>query len=80
MELRLSQPPPEPAPFDGNPAKYLRCRANFQDQVECNKFLSDSEKMSYFMSFTPGVAKEVIENYNGLPNGCQLPLKVLEHS
>ena len=35
MELRLSQPPPETSPFDGDPAKYLRFRANFGDQVEC---------------------------------------------
>ena len=29
MKLRLSQPSTEPAPFDGDPAKYLRFRANF---------------------------------------------------
>ena len=79
MELRLSQPSPELAPFDGDPAKYLRFRANFRDQVECKKSLSDSEKLNYLMSYTTGRAKAVIENYNGLPNGCQLALKVLEH-
>ena len=32
------------------------------------------------MSYTTGRAKAVVENnYNGLPNGCQLALKVLEH-
>ena len=79
MELRLSQPPPEPSPFDGDPAKYLRFRANFRDQVESKKSLSDSERLNYLMSYTTGRAKAVIENYNGLPNGCQLALKVLEH-
>ena len=79
MELRLSQPPPEPSPFDGDPAKYLRLRANFRDQVESKKSLSDSERLNYLMSYTTGRAKAVIENYNGLPNGCQLALKVLEH-
>ena len=79
MELRLSQPPPEPSPFDGDPAKYLRFRANFRDQVECKKSLSDSERLNYLMSYTTGRAKAVIENYNGLPNECQLALKVLEH-
>ena len=79
MELRLSQPPPEPSPFDGDPAKYLRFRANFRDQVESKKSLSGSERLNYLMSYTTGRAKAVIENYNGLPNGCQLALKVLEH-
>ena len=37
MELRLSQPPPEPSLFHGDPAKHLRFRANFRDQVECKK-------------------------------------------
>ena len=68
-----------PAPFDGYPAKYLRLRANFRDQVECKKSLSDVEKISYLMSYTTSIAKEVIENYSGLSNGCQLALKVLEH-
>ena len=31
------------------------------------------------MSYTTSIAKEVIENYSGLSNGCQLALKVLEH-
>ena len=79
MELRLSQPSPELAPFDGDPVKYLRFRANFRDQVECKKSLSDSDRLNYLMSYTTGRAKTVIENYNGLPNGCQLALKVLEH-
>ena len=34
MELRMFQPPPTPAPFDGDPAQYLRFRSNFGDQVE----------------------------------------------
>ena len=79
MELRLSQPPPEPSPFDGDSAKYLPFRANFRDQIESKKSLSDSERLNYLMSYTTGRAKAVIENYNGLPNGCQLALKVLEH-
>ena len=79
MELRLSQPPPEPSLFDGDPARYLRFRENFRDQVEPKKALSDSERLNYLMSYTTGRAKAVIENYNGLPNGCHLALKVLEH-
>ena len=78
MEPRQSQPPPEPSPFDADPAKYLQFRANFRDQVEVKKSLSDSEGLNYLMSYTAGRAKAVIENYNGLPNGCQLALKVLE--
>ena len=72
MELRLSQPPPEPSPFDGDPAKYLWFRANFRDQV-------DSRRLNYLMSYTTSRAKAVIENYNGLPKGCQLALKVFEY-
>ena len=79
MELRLSQPPPEPSPFDGDPAKYLRFRANFRDQVEFKKALSYSRRLNYLMSYTTGRAKAVIENYNGLPNGCQLAVKVFEY-
>ena len=30
------------------------------------------------MSYTTGRAKEVIENFQGLPNGCQLALLVLK--
>ena len=76
MKLRLSQPSPKLAPFDGDPAKYLRFRANFWDRVECKKSLSESERLSY----TTGRAKAVVKNsYNELPNGCQLALKVLEH-
>jgi len=56
MELRLSQPPPETSPFDGDPAKYLRFRANFRDQVECKKSLSDSERLNYLMSYNTGRA------------------------
>ena len=78
MELRPSQPSPEFAPFDGDPAKYLPFRANFRDQVECKKSLSDSERLNYLISYTTGRAKAIIENYNGLPNGCQLALKVFE--
>ena len=79
MELRLSQPSPGLAPFDGDPAKYLQFRSNFRDQVECKKPLSDSERLNYLMSYTTGRAKAPIENYNGLPNGCQLALKGLQH-
>ena len=76
LKLRLSQPSPELAPFDGDPANYLRLRANFRDRVECKKSLSDSKRLNYLMSYTTGRGKAVIENYNGLPNGCQLALKV----
>ena len=65
----MSQPPPIPSPFDGNPAKYLRFRANFRDQVESKASLTNGEKMNYLMSYTTGRAKKVIENYQGLPNG-----------
>ena len=68
MELRLSQPPPEPSPFDGDSAKYLPFRANFRDQVESKKSLSDSERLNYLMSYTTGRTKAVIENYSWLPN------------
>ena len=78
LELRMSQPPPIPTPFDGDPAKYLRFRANFRDQVESKASLTDSEKMNYLMSYTTGRAKKVIENNQGLPNGCQLALLVLK--
>ena len=78
LELRMSQPPPIPTPFDGDPAKYLRFRANFRDQVESKTSLTDSEKMNYLMSYTTGRAKKVIEDYQGLPNGCQLALLVLK--
>ena len=78
MELRMSQPPPKPCPFDGDPAKYLRFSTNFKDQVENKASLTDSEKMSYLMSYTTGKAREVIENYQGLPNGCKLALQVLK--
>ena len=78
MELRMTQPPPAPTPFDGDPARYLRFRANFRDQVETRASLTDSEKMNYLMSYTIGKAREVIGNYQGLPNGCQLALEVLK--
>ncbi|XP_067045500.1 uncharacterized protein [Acropora muricata] len=78
MELRMSQPPPTPAPFDGNPAQYLRFRSNFGDQVENKISLSDSEKMNYLLAYTSGRARRIIENYQGLPNGCQIALQVLK--
>ena len=78
MELRMSQPPPEPTPFDGDSARYLRFRANFRDQVESKVTLTDSEKMSYLISYTTGRARRVVENYQGLPNGCELALSVLK--
>ena len=78
MELRMMQPPPAPTPFDGDPSRYLRFRANFRDQVEDRASLTDSEKMNYLMTYTTGKAKEVIENYQGLPNGCRLALQVLK--
>ena len=77
-ELRMSQPPPSPSPFEGDPAQYLWFRANFSDQVESKTSLSDSEKMNYLMGYTTGRAQRVIENYQGLLNGCQLALEVLK--
>ena len=77
MELRMSQPPPTPAPFDGDPAQYLRFRSNFGDRVESKISLSDSEKMNYLLACTTGKARRIIENYQGLPNGCQIALQVL---
>ena len=74
----MSQPPPIPTPLDGDPAKYLRFRANFRDQVESKASLTDSEKMNYLMSYTTGRAKKVVENYQGLPHGCQLALIVVK--
>ena len=56
MELRMSQPPPTPVPFDGDPAQYLRFRSNFGDQVESKVSLSDSEKMNYLLAYTTGRA------------------------
>ena len=50
MELRMTQPPPAPTPFDGDPVKYLRFRANFRDQVESRASLTDSEKMNYLIN------------------------------
>ena len=52
MELRMTQPPPVPAPFDGDPSRYLRFRADFRDQVESRASLTDSEKMNYLMTYT----------------------------
>ena len=40
--------------------------------------MTDSEKMNYLMTYTTGKAKEVIENYQELPNGCRLALQVLK--
>ena len=77
MELRMSQPPATPAPFDGNPAQYLRFRSNFVDQVESKISLSDSEKLNCLLAYTTGKARTIIENYQGLPNGCQIALQVL---
>ena len=77
MELRMSQPPPEPTPFDGDPARYLRFQANVRDEVESKASLTDSEKMSYLISYTTGRARKVIKNYQGLPNDSELALSVL---
>ena len=62
MELRLTQPSPTPIIFNGHPARYLRFRAEFQDQVESRASLTDLEKMIYLLSRTSGKAREVIEN------------------
>ena len=78
MELRMTQPPPAITPFDGDPARYLRFRANCRDQVETRASLTDSEKIHFLMTYATGKAKEVIENYQGLPNGCRLALQVLK--
>ena len=40
----MSQSPPSPALFDGDPAQYLRLRANHRDQAESKTSLSESEK------------------------------------
>ena len=48
MELRMSQPPPSPALFDGDPAQYLRFKANHRDQAESKTSLSDSKKHELF--------------------------------
>ena len=80
MELRMSQPPPEPTPFDGDPARYLRFQANFKDEVENKASLTDSKNMSYLISYTTGRAKKVTENYQGLPNGCELALSVVKQT
>lgn len=48
-------------------------------KLNVKKLLSDSERLNYLMSFTTGGAKAVIKNYHGLPNGCQLAIKVLDH-
>ena len=77
MELRMTQPPPVPAPFDGDPSRYLRFRADFRDQVESRASLTDSEKMNYLMTYTAGKAREVVENYRGLPNGSHIALQML---
>ena len=34
--------------------------------------------MNYLMTYTTGRAREVIENYQGLPNGCRLALQALK--
>jgi CRISPR/Cas system CSM-associated protein Csm2 small subunit len=65
-------------PLYGDPARYQRFRSNFRDQVECKSTLSDSEKMNYLMAYTTGRAREAIETYEGLPNGYQLALNVLQ--
>ena len=77
MELRMTQPPPRPTQFDGNPSRYLSFRASFRDQVESSASLNDNEKMNSLLSYTTGSAKEANENYQGLPNGCRLALQVL---
>ena len=56
MELRMTQPPPAPTPFDGDPVRYLRFRANFRDQVESRASLTDSENINYLMTYTTGSA------------------------
>ena len=78
MELQMSQLPPTPAPFDGDPAQYLQFRSNFGDQVKSKISLSDGEKMNYLLAYTTGRARRIIENYQGLPNGCQIALQVLK--
>ena len=78
LELRLTQPSPTPIIFNVDPARYLRFSAEFQDQVESRASLTDLEKMNYLLSRTSGKAREVIENYQGLPNSCQLALQVLK--
>ena len=40
--------------------------------------MSDSEIMRYLLAYTNGRARRIIENYQGLPNGCQIALQVLE--
>lgn len=77
MELRMTQPPPVPALFDEDPSRYLRFRADFRDQVESRASLTDSEKMNYLMTYTAGKAREVVQNYRGLPNGCHIALQML---
>jgi len=72
------QPPPAPTPFDGDPSRYPRSRANFRDQVENRASLTDNEEMNYLMTYTTGKVRKVIENYQGLPNGCRLALQVLK--
>ena len=78
MGLRMSQVPPTPASFDGDPAQYLQFRSNFGDQVETKVSLSDSEKMNYLLAYTTGRARRIIDNYQVLPNGCQIALQVLK--
>ena len=40
--------------------------------------MTDLEKMNYLLSRTSGKAREVVENYQGLANSCQLALQVLK--
>lgn len=74
----MMQPPPAPNPFDGDPSWYLRFRASFRDQIETRASLTDSKKTNYLMTYTTGKAREVIENYQGLPNSCRLALQILK--
>jgi len=66
------QPPPAPSPFDGDPSRYLRSRANFRDQVENRASRTDNEKMNYLMTYTTGKVRE------GLLSGCRLAVQVLK--
>ena len=67
MELRLTQPTPTPIISNGDAARYLRFKTEFEDQVESRASLTDSAKMNYLPSRTTGKAREAIENYQGLP-------------
>ena len=52
-------------------AQYLR----FNHQIDRKLSLNDNEKMNYLLTDTTERARRVIENHQGLKNGCQLPYK-----